>query len=146
MCRESVRLFIFGTLKQDFPNYRFNHGKRLAGLFTTVERYPLYLVGDRFSPWLINAPGKGEKVTGEVFILNDKYLETMDRLERVDKKDGYSRLKLQICEQTTRDKHTVYCYLKPEHLLNPAKIRLGPLTRYQHEHAGLYRSRSNHER
>ena len=60
----SQLVFVFGTLKQGFPNFATNKGARVAGDFMTVERYPLYLVGERYSPWLVDAAGKGERVVG----------------------------------------------------------------------------------
>ncbi|WP_039841607.1 gamma-glutamylcyclotransferase [Vibrio owensii] len=47
------RVFVYGTLKEGFPNFKSNNGTRYQGKFTTLETYPLYLVGDRYSPWLI---------------------------------------------------------------------------------------------
>ncbi|WP_285414832.1 hypothetical protein [Variovorax sp. efr-133-TYG-130] len=31
-------VFVFGTLKEGFPNFTTNRGKRVAGEFVTVER------------------------------------------------------------------------------------------------------------
>jgi gamma-glutamylaminecyclotransferase len=41
------RVFVFGTLKQGFPNFHINRGRRVAGEFATGLAYPLYLVGER---------------------------------------------------------------------------------------------------
>ena len=62
-----IRVFVYGTLKEGFPNFGTNTGTRIPGLFVTKERYPLYLVGQRHSPWMINTPGKGTQVIGQVF-------------------------------------------------------------------------------
>ncbi len=42
---------IHGTLKQGFPNHHLNHGTRVEGDFISLQRYPLYLIGDPHSPW-----------------------------------------------------------------------------------------------
>lgn len=47
------RVFVFGTLKEGFPNFAVNTGIRLSGNFETEDLYPLYLVGERHSPWLV---------------------------------------------------------------------------------------------
>lgn len=47
-------VFVFGTLKEGFPNFATNKGVRRGGDFVTASRYPLYLVGERCSPWLID--------------------------------------------------------------------------------------------
>ena len=50
-------VFVFGTLKQGFPNAATNRGARWPGNFRTEAAFPLYLVGERHVPWLLNAPG-----------------------------------------------------------------------------------------
>jgi len=49
-------VFVFGTLKQGFPNFATNRGRRVGGTFRTLERLPLLLVGQRHVPWLIHSP------------------------------------------------------------------------------------------
>jgi len=44
------KVFVFGTLKEGFPNFKKNKGIRYRQNFDTKESYPLYLVGVRFSP------------------------------------------------------------------------------------------------
>ena len=76
------RVFVFGTLKEGFPNFATNRGRRVAGDFVTKERYPFYLVGERHSPWLIDQPGEGERIVGQVF---EVVLDLFDvAFERVD--------------------------------------------------------------
>lgn len=38
------RVFVYGALKEGFPNFKSNNGTRYQGEFTTLETYPLYLV------------------------------------------------------------------------------------------------------
>ena len=54
-------VFVFGTLKEGYPNFATNRGRRIPGDFVTRERYPLYLMGERFSPWLVSSPAKGSE-------------------------------------------------------------------------------------
>ncbi len=49
-------VFVYGTLKEGFPNFEINRGVRLPGTFIMAERYPLYLVGERCVPWMILQP------------------------------------------------------------------------------------------
>jgi gamma-glutamylaminecyclotransferase len=74
-------VFVFGTLKEGFPNFPTNKGSRRPGAFLTKERYPFYLVGERHSPWLINSPGQEERIVGQVFEVDQTALEAMDNLE-----------------------------------------------------------------
>jgi gamma-glutamylaminecyclotransferase len=61
-------VFVFGTLKQGFPNAATNRGARWPGNFRTEAAFPLYLVGERHVPWLLNAPGKGLPVIGQAYL------------------------------------------------------------------------------
>lgn len=140
---EKHKVFVFGTLKQGFPNFHLNHGQRLPGHFSTVQAYPLYLIGDRYSPWLINDPGHGEIVTGEIYLVSDQELETMDKLERTEKKFGYQRLSIQVKNTETSEVLNVFSYLKPKDQLKIKNIKLGPLNQYELHHADLYQSRKS---
>ncbi len=140
---EKHKVFVFGTLKQGFPNFHLNHGQQLPGQFQTAQPYPLYLIGDRHSPWLINDPGHGELVTGEIYFVGDQELETMDQLERVEKKYGYRREIIQVKNIETSETLTVFCYLKPEDQLKTKNIKFGPLDQYELHHADLYQSRNS---
>ena len=60
-------VFVYGTLKEGFPNFHANKGARIPSVFFTVERFPLYLVGERCTPWMIDDPGQGERIAGELF-------------------------------------------------------------------------------
>lgn len=136
-------VFVFGTLKEGFPNFGTNMGVRIPGEFITMREFPLYLVGDRFSPWLIASPGAGHQVVGQVFEVEQAALTLMDKLERIDQADGYRRQFIDIAPRATKPAtpFSVFAYLKaPEHL-TISEVRLGPLAEYTMEHAALYRSR-----
>jgi len=136
------RLFVFGTLKQGFPNYHLNQGRRIDGEFITLEAYPLYLVGQRYSPWMMDAPGKGSNVTGELYLVDDQQLKQLDRLERIHADDGYRRRMIRVKRSPIGQPQTVMCYLKPPQQLDSADIRHGPLNQYTLQQAQHYRSRS----
>ena len=137
-------VFVYGTLKEDFPNYAQNAGTRLPGLFATVERYPLYLVGERFSPWLVNRPGEGERVTGQVFEVDALALAAMDALERITEADGYRRALLVLESVLTHNGNQLlaFVYLKPAEHFVPSPANIGPLREYTSEHATLYQRRA----
>ncbi|UYN95712.1 MAG: gamma-glutamylcyclotransferase [Enhydrobacter sp.] len=135
-------IFVFGTLKEGFPNFARNAGRRLPGVFTTVERLPLYLVGERHSAWLVDRPGDGETVRGEVYEVDEAALAAMDALERVGAPDGYRRRRLRVVPAgATGASLEVFAYLKDPGQLAGADLRLGPLGEYTLEHAALYRAR-----
>lgn len=135
-------VFVFGTLKEGFPNFAVNRGTRVPGEFKTCASYPLYLVGERRSPWLIEAPDTGLRVTGQVFRVDGETLGAMDRLERVAEADGYRRKLLQLEEVGASSLVSAYAYLKPPEQLVMSEVREGPLGEYLHAHAALYRARA----
>ena len=137
----SHRVFVFGTLKEGFPNFATNRGHRIAGSFVTVQRYPLYLVGERFSPWLLDAAGEGERVIGQVFEVDPAALAAMDDLERITQPDGYRRRPVDVEAVGGQQRLTVHAYFKPREDFHRSAARLGPLREYTAEHAALYRRR-----
>ena len=140
---ESDYLFVFGTLKTGFPNANYNQADKVQGHFQTVNPYPLYLVDERYSPWLINSPGQGFRVSGEVYRSDEATLSIMDSLERIDQPDGYRRQQIDIENHQNGEKMLVWAYMKPiEHLKN-ATIMSGPMDQYTLEQAQLYQSRDN---
>jgi gamma-glutamylaminecyclotransferase len=134
-------VFVFGTLKQGFPNAATNRGERLAGEFETLQAYPLHLVGERHSPWLIDAPGEGVPVRGQLFRVDDAVLADMDKLERISEPDGYRRATLVVRDVVSGTAIEVQAYLKPQAQWQPELSRLGPLAEYTLQHAALYRKR-----
>ncbi|MCB1741804.1 MAG: gamma-glutamylcyclotransferase [Gammaproteobacteria bacterium] len=138
------RVFVFGTLKDGFPNHAVNQGRRLPGTFRTCAPLPLYLVGERCSPWLLDQPGEGHQVLGEVFEVDADGLAAMDVLERVDRADGYQRVEIDVepCDAAAPGGGLrVHAYLKAPRQLLPDMQRLGPLAVYTLEHARLYKPR-----
>ena len=134
-------VFVFGTLKEGFPNFAVNRGVRLAGSFKTCAAYPLYLVGERHVPWLVDTPGTGVRVSGEVFRADDAALAAMDRLEGVSRPDGYHRKALEVEGGDSPRLLLAYAYLKQPGQLVMSEVRAGPLEEYRLEHAALYRPR-----
>ena len=134
-------VFVFGTLKEGFPNSRTNKGSRVAGEFFTINRYPLYLVGERYSPWLVLSEGEGFQVRGQVFTVDEATLGDMDRLERIHQADGYRRVQVQVFSESTNEEMQVFVYVKPPRQLEGMLVQLGPIAEYELEHASLYQKR-----
>ena len=136
------RVFVFGTLKEGFPNFGANRGKRLQGTFRTLEKFPLYLVGERHVPWMLDVRGEGERVAGEVYEVDSVALSAMDALERVTEPDGYRRSSILVEGAGTLVE--AFAYLKPVAQLVASRVRAGPLAEYLPEHARLYGTRQIH--
>ncbi len=136
-------VFLFGTLKQGFPNSSRNKGSRVPGEFLTKNRYPLYLVGERHSPWLMLSKGEGFQVRGQVFMVDEASLGDMDRLERIHEADGYRRVRIPVFSESTNEELLVFVYGKPPQQLEGMLVQLGPIAEYGLEHSSLYRKRTS---
>lgn len=135
------RVFVYGTLKEGFPNFATNRGRRVPGEFVTLAPHRLYLVGPRAVPWLLVADGQGQPVAGQVFEVDDATLADMDRLEGVGRADGYLRVPVEVrpAGECAAPAQTVFAYLKPAAQLTDDLPRDGPLAAYSIEHAARYR-------
>ena len=135
------QIFVFGTLKEGFPNYNINKGIRLKGDYLTKNRYPLYVVGERFAPWLIIDKGNGHNVRGQVFTIDDATLADMDKLERITEVNGYRRMELTVISEESDEELLVFAYGKPIEQLSGVDIQLELEGEYKLEHSVLYLSR-----
>lgn len=85
-------VFVYGTLKRKEPNHHVidpaKHScpattgvSKFIGQAKTVEKFPL-VIGTRFNiPFLLDRPGVGHAVNGEVYEVDQKVLEKLDKLE-----------------------------------------------------------------
>lgn len=135
-------VFVYGTLKSGFPNHaRFLGGARRVGEFQTVEAFPLVLNGKRCSPCLIDRPGAGETVQGEVYAADAGTLAALDRLERTAAADGYHRRAIMVRPVVGSIKAaiSVHTYLKAPHLVDAAET--GHISVYTLAMGARYRPR-----
>ena len=88
-------LFVYGSLKQGFPNFPVNQGRRVAGDFKTLLRHPFFLIRGQL-PCLLPADGSGFQVLGQRFDVTASDLAAMDRLERVGEPGGYRRVEIDV--------------------------------------------------
>ncbi|XP_025922326.1 gamma-glutamylaminecyclotransferase isoform X1 [Apteryx rowi] len=94
-----ARVFVYGTLKQGQPNYRhmLNTAKGVAkfqGRGRTVEKYPLVIAGKYNIPYMLNIPGTGHHVAGEIYSVDDQMLQFLDEFEGCP--DMYQRTPMSI--------------------------------------------------
>lgn len=81
-------IFVYGTLKKGQPNhYRMFDGSngRAEYLATacTTQKYPLVIATKYNIPFLLNIPGKGHRVQGEIYKVDDQMLKFLDAFESV---------------------------------------------------------------
>lgn len=81
-------MFAYGTLKRGFPNHGLmedliiKDDAVLVGTYYTEEAYPL-VCGPHGIPYLINLPGSGNRVKGEVYEVSDCAVIRLDEFEGV---------------------------------------------------------------
>ncbi|XP_020894240.1 putative gamma-glutamylcyclotransferase CG2811 [Exaiptasia diaphana] len=86
MSQSLVRIFVYGTLKRGFPNHHLIEtppsGKvTYIGCGQTLESYPMVTGTDADIPFLLPFPGKGSKIKGEVYEVDQDALIHLDDLE-----------------------------------------------------------------
>ena len=92
------KVFVYGTLKQNQPNHYMleNGGPDLAdfqspterfqpakfiGQAQTKEKYPLVIASKFNIPYLLDKPGTGYQIQGEIYQVNDLLLKILDDFE-----------------------------------------------------------------
>lgn len=129
-------LFVYGSLKEGFPNFPHNRGTRVPGLYRTVQPHPFYLA-DGALPCLLDEPGSGLQVVGQLFEVGDAQLQALDRLERVGEPGGYRRVPIAV--QDAAGSHAppilAHAYVQDRTRLAQGGPHLGPMAEYTHEHA-----------
>uniref|UniRef100_A0A3Q3N5Z0 Gamma-glutamylaminecyclotransferase n=1 Tax=Mastacembelus armatus TaxID=205130 RepID=A0A3Q3N5Z0_9TELE len=114
-----TRVFVYGTLKKGQPNYfrMFNHNngkaKFLASALTS-EKYPLVIAGKYNIPFLLNIPGEGKRVHGEIYKVDDKMLKFLDDFEGVPKTYQRTMIQLEVEESVSQ--------MEGRETLSPGKI------------------------
>ena len=133
-------LFVYGSLKQGFPNEHVNTGRRVAGEYRTHERFALYLLGPGEVPCLVSPPGAGHQVIGELYEVDDDDLRRMDRLERLGEPGGYERVEAAVERFDTSPmlQSRVFVYVRHDHSIAASTERIGPLPEYKPEHAARF--------
>lgn len=136
-------IFVYGTLKEGFPNFALNPGRRMPGTFRTCQPFPLYVVqlpAEDRAPWLVNQPGQGAQVSGQIFEVDDATLQSMDRFEEVGVPTGYARLALEL-EPADQPGGVLraHAYMKAPHQLVECLLIEGPFADYTTELALGYR-------
>lgn len=79
-------VFTYGTLKYGQPNHHIltnpNNGRAtLIGTAKTLKKWPLVLVSSYEIPCLLPREGMGHEVSGEMYLVDDRMLKTLDGLE-----------------------------------------------------------------
>nr|XP_057907126.1 gamma-glutamylaminecyclotransferase-like [Doryrhamphus excisus] len=89
-----AQVFVYGTLKRGQPNNFYmtdnknGHAQLLATAVTT-QMFPLVIAGRNNIPFLLNIPGRGHVVHGELYTVDEALLKFLDYFEDIP--DMYQR-------------------------------------------------------
>lgn len=84
--KQLIPVFVYGTLKKGEPNHHFfaceqNRFAKFVCNGTTVTKYPLIIATKYNIPMLLNVPGTGHNISGEIYLVNELMFEHLDGLE-----------------------------------------------------------------
>jgi gamma-glutamylaminecyclotransferase len=115
-----VRLFVCGTLKRGFALHdRALQSATFKGAYLTSNRYPLLVAGPWYAPMLLNRPGCGHRVRGEVYEIEQARLRAIDELESIGK-PGNLRIAFDVEPLAGGPSVSAQAYLKEPNLAVPA--------------------------
>ncbi len=101
------RVFVYGTLKQGFPNHFFLAGQKSLGPAVTAEPYALY---EDVYP-LVCKQERVSPIRGEVYEMSDAILKRIDILE--DHPVYYQREKVDV-DLDSGERVSAWLYFFPE--------------------------------
>ncbi len=104
--------FVYGTLKRGFPYGAVLKGQRLLGRGLTCEPFPLVIAGRWYSPVLLAEPGRGQRVFGELYQVDDMRLDQLDRMEGTHLPGGYGRIAIAVEKVTGGECLDAWTYVK----------------------------------
>ncbi|XP_020510861.3 gamma-glutamylaminecyclotransferase [Labrus bergylta] len=108
-CILMTRVFVYGTLKKGQPNnYRMfdsSNGKaEFLASACTVQKYPLVIATKHNIPFLLDLPGQGSRVRGEIYKVDDEMLDFLDDFESCPAMYQRTLVKLEVEEWMGEEK------------------------------------------
>ncbi|CAI0441903.1 unnamed protein product [Linum tenue] len=100
MAAQGSIIFSYGTLKRGFPNHNLMEDLISSGdaafitSGVTQQPYPL-VIGPNGIPYLINIPGQGRRVKGELYRVSSRGMVRVDELEGT-RVGHYERLPIRV--------------------------------------------------
>lgn len=98
-----ANVFVYGTLKKGQPNYyrMFDsaNGKTefLASAYT-IQKYPLVIASKNNIPFLLNIPGQGHQIQGEIYKVDEQMLKFLDDFEGIPTMYQRTLIKMEVKE------------------------------------------------
>lgn len=85
---DMTHIFVYGTLKRGQPNHyrmlKSSNGKvEFLATACTTQKYPLVIASKHNVPFLLNIPGNGHRIQGEIYKVDEQMLTFLDDFEVV---------------------------------------------------------------
>ncbi|NXX73944.1 GGACT glutamylaminecyclotransferase, partial [Urocolius indicus] len=98
-----ARVFVYGTLKKGQPNYRHmispsNGLAKFQGRGRTAEKYPVVITGKYNIPYMLNLPGKGYQIDGDIYTVDDQMLQFLDEFEGCPETYQRTLMRIEVVE------------------------------------------------
>ncbi|XP_069746605.1 gamma-glutamylaminecyclotransferase-like isoform X2 [Narcine bancroftii] len=102
-------VFVYGTLKKGQPNHHYmidgTKGRgQYCGSGITAEKYPLVVAGMYNIPFLLQKPGSGHPVSGEIYNVDSQLLQFLDKFEGCPEVYQRKQVKIRMLEWEASDK------------------------------------------
>jgi gamma-glutamylaminecyclotransferase len=124
-----VKIFAVGTLKRGFALHELGlSDATFLGLYRTREPYPMMIAGPWFAPMVLDQPGTGRQIEGELYELPEPSLPRLDMLESVGQ-PGNTRTLIQIEPLGTGEPCSGIIYVKSPQVASP--VHSGYLENYR---------------
>lgn len=115
-----MKLFALGTLKRGFPLHEKGlGGVPCLGAYRTIQPYPMLVAGPWFAPMLLDQPGTGHRVLGELYEVDEPRLALLDEMESVGT-PGNLRVLVDVEPLAEGARTSAFAYAKAAHLAVPA--------------------------
>src|SRR4051812_16802080 len=114
-----MKVFAVGTLKRGFPLHHGLAGAQFCGEYRTADRFPMLIAGPWYAPMILNEPGTGHQLLGELYGVDEACLARLDRMESVGK-PGNLRLAVDVEPLNDGAPSAASAYIKPRPSPDPA--------------------------
>ena len=114
-----IPLFVYGTLKRGFPLHEMGlAGAHFVGAHQTVDTYPMFVVGRWYTPMMLDEPGTGLHVQGELYEIVEAALSALDAMEHMGE-PGNSRISTVVEPLGGGSRVRAIVYIKAPELVAP---------------------------
>jgi len=143
-----MRVFVYGTLKNGQPNHHWlsqtdNGYQAFLGQAASVNKFPLVIASRYNIPYLLDKPGTGHNIYGEVYEVDEKMLGKLDELE--DHPTYYERRLEKVSMMEDKQEMTCWIYILKKHKEEMLQLPMLSSYRSEGDHGRPYVPRSARE-